>query len=267
MLKQRIITGIVIVLALFTALFVLPPIGFFVVMLIIGILGSIEWAKMSKSVGAIGLYVFPAVMVVVAAVLEYYFEFNLLYNVAGVLIWLILAASLAGTVKDGEKSWITLVKVVVVIPLAVFSVYDLLAKHPDGAYWLATMFILVGIADCAAYFAGRRFGKTKLAARISPGKTREGLFGGLLAVWGLALAGGAVVWEGDYSKMLVFAGVCLLCALFSVVGDLYISLQKRIHHVKDSGSILPGHGGILDRIDSTLAVAPVYALCVKLVLN
>ncbi len=267
MLRQRIITGFIIVLVLFTTLFVLPPLAFFFVILAIGALCAIEWAKMSKAFGTLGPVVFPVVITTVGAFLWYYSEYAILYNLVGVVVWLVLATKLAGTKDRSDNVWISLVTAVAVIPLAVFSISELMASQQDGRYWLVGMFLLVGVSDSVAYFAGRRFGKTKLAPRISPGKTREGLIGALLAVWLVALAAGVLAWPQDYSKMLIFAAICLVCALFSVIGDLFISLQKRIYGVKDSGTLLPGHGGFLDRFDSTLAVAPVYAICIKLLLT
>jgi len=126
---------------------------------------------------------------------------------------------------------------------------------------------LVWIADSAAYFAGRSLGRHKLAPAISPGKTWEGVGGGLLGVLVYAIIcgytipalalrlGGATAW------LLYLSGGVLLCAV-SIVGDLFESAVKRQAHVKDSGTLLPGHGGVLDRIDSALAVLPVVALLV-----
>ena len=267
MLKQRVITGLIIIAVLFTALFILPPIGFGLVLLLLGVLGSVEWAKMSNVFGQFGAVAIPVVVTALTALLYTFSEFAILFNVAGVLIWLLLATTLAGALKREVKTWTTVLVVIGVMPPAIFSMIDLLITDQNGAYWLAAMFVLVGLADSAAYFSGRRFGKTKLAPQISPGKTREGLIGALLAVWVAGLASGVIIWNEDFSMMLIFAIVCVICALFSVVGDLYISLQKRMYGVKDSGTLLPGHGGILDRIDSTLAVAPVFALCVKLLLT
>ncbi len=268
MLKQRIITGLILVLFLFAAIFFVPPIWFFLILIAVGAAGSIEWASMSESFGRAGSVIFPLAVIAGTLILYVYRDFALLFNLAGVALWLLLATTIFRTVEDRTKNaWLTASIAVAAISLAVYAIADLLATQQYGAYWLAGMFILVGVADSAAFFSGRRFGKTKLAPRISPGKTREGLIGSLLSVWVLSLACGALIWRDDYSQLFLFAVVCFACALFSVVGDLYISLQKRIHGVKDSGSLLPGHGGILDRIDSTLAVAPLYALCVNTMLT
>ncbi len=122
--------------------------------------------------------------------------------------------------------------------------------------------VLVAVADTAAYFVGRRYGRTPLAPEISPGKTRAGLVGALLAT---AVAGILMAWalELPLAAWFYFACLAVLVACFSVVGDLAASQLKRRAGVKDSGRLLPGHGGVLDRVDGLLAAAPVYALGVQ----
>ena len=263
MLKKRIITGVIIVAFLFAALFLLPPLWFSFILIAIGVLGSIEWVRMSDSLGMSGLVLVPAAVAVFSLALNYWSIYGILYNLAGIAVWLILAAHVIGSPEKKLRPLHSVLIAVAVIGLAVFSMADLVTVMSNGALWLAGMFVLVGVADSAAFFTGRRFGKTKLAPHISPGKTREGLIGGLLIVWAGALASGVIIWPDSFSQMFKFAMICLICAIFSVLGDLYISLQKRHAGVKDSGTLLPGHGGILDRIDSTLAVSPIYAILVK----
>ena len=119
-------------------------------------------------------------------------------------------------------------------------------------------------ADSGAYFAGRRFGGRwfggrKLAPRISPNKTLEGLLGGVLLA-AIVAAAGALLLDVPASRLPEVLGVVLLTVLFSVAGDLFESLLKRHAGVKDSGTLIPGHGGILDRVDSLLAALPVFAV-------
>lgn len=133
------------------------------------------------------------------------------------------------------------------------------AGQPHGNRWLLLALCIVWAADSGAYFAGRRFGRNKLSPRISPNKTVEGLIGGVAA--GMLLALIAAPLAGASVKQLPYiAIVAIWTILFSVVGDLFESLLKRHVGVKDSGHLIPGHGGVLDRIDSVLAALPVFAL-------
>ncbi|MEG3193140.1 phosphatidate cytidylyltransferase [Lysobacter sp. D1-1-M9] len=133
------------------------------------------------------------------------------------------------------------------------------AELANGHYWLLAALVVVWAADTGAYFAGRRFGKRKLAPAISPNKTVEGLLGGLAAavVAGVLLG---LVAGAELAQLAAVAVVALVAGLFSVVGDLLESLLKRHAGVKDSGHLIPGHGGILDRIDGLLAALPAFAL-------
>ena len=129
----------------------------------------------------------------------------------------------------------------------------------SGPLWLLTALATVWAADSGAYFAGRTLGKRKLSPRISPNKTVEGLIGGLIA--GVVVALAFSILAGATPQQLPLVGaVALVTVLFSVVGDLFESLLKRHVGVKDSGNLIPGHGGILDRIDAVLAALPVFAL-------
>lgn len=130
----------------------------------------------------------------------------------------------------------------------------------QGQYAVLYALLIVWVADSGAYFAGRQWGTTKLAPAISPGKTWAGLWGGLGACALLAL----VVGYWRELGLISLLAVTLAAAVYSVVGDLVESLAKRHAGVKDSGNLIPGHGGVLDRFDSLLAAAPILMLGVEL---
>jgi phosphatidate cytidylyltransferase len=131
-----------------------------------------------------------------------------------------------------------------------------------GSGLVMFLFVLIWVADSGAYFAGRAFGKHKLSPHVSPGKTWEGAFGALLG----AVVCGVVLHRFEWFELsvmqLVF--VCVATAWVSIGGDLFESVMKRQADVKDSGNLFPGHGGVLDRIDSLLAAAPVFLMLVAL---
>jgi phosphatidate cytidylyltransferase len=126
-----------------------------------------------------------------------------------------------------------------------------------GPALLLFLMVLIWVVDSAAYFSGKRWGRVKLAPFISPGKTREGLYGALVGMVIFSL----VLWYWGGMGRVGWFAILLLCmttGLFSVVGDLFESLLKRQRGVKDSGHLLPGHGGVLDRIDSLTAASPIF---------
>ncbi|MCD6056211.1 MAG: hypothetical protein K0R12_1173 [Gammaproteobacteria bacterium] len=131
--------------------------------------------------------------------------------------------------------------------------------HEQGAVWLLLMLLLIWANDTGAYIAGRLWGKKPLMPAVSPAKTVEGFWGGLIL--GVVVAFSTLWWlPVDYSDIWKIVLAALLAGGFAVIGDLWESLLKRLQGLKDSGTILPGHGGILDRIDSLLATAPLFAL-------
>ncbi|MEE9494769.1 MAG: phosphatidate cytidylyltransferase [Gammaproteobacteria bacterium] len=139
------------------------------------------------------------------------------------------------------------------------SLVVLHARPDHGPYWMLFVVVLVWVADSGAYFAGKQWGKNKLAPHVSPGKTWEGVYGALAA--SLFFAWGASNFLHLKTSMLPgFVLVCMIVVLFSIAGDLLESLLKRHQSLKDSGNLIPGHGGMLDRIDSLLAAAPLFSL-------
>lgn len=129
----------------------------------------------------------------------------------------------------------------------------------QGHWWVLFFACIVVAADIGAYTAGRRFGRVKLAPAISPGKTREGVYGALVCSGVVGLVGGLLL-HVPTRLLPVLVILALITVLFSIVGDLFESLIKRHAGVKDSGALFPGHGGVFDRMDSIVAALPVFVL-------
>jgi phosphatidate cytidylyltransferase len=189
-----------------------------------------------------------------------------LYQIASIvgIIWWLLALAWLGRFQFGsnQESWARPLKLaagtLAVVP-AWCALTWLHAEEPNGHRWLLAALATVWAADTGAYFAGRYLGRHKLAPRVSPNKTVEGLLGGVVAgtLVALAFATFAGATTGQLPKVALVAAVAVL---LSIVGDLYESLLKRHAGRKDSGTLIPGHGGVLDRVDAVLAALPVFAL-------
>lgn len=274
MLKTRILTAAVLIALTLSALFWLPPRGWAAVTLaVVGIAAS-EWANLA-GYSKLAQLLFVAGTVAIGVVLlfapgsgfrpERGWPEAVPLFVCGIatLFWLLVAPAWLASGWRVESKLVLALTGALVLIAAWVALVQLQARSPG--LLLATMAI-VWIADTAAYFTGRAFGKRKLAPMISPGKTWEGVYGalGATAVYALVLLWVApgIIHAGALTPLLLAASVGLVLALtaLSVVGDLFKSLLKRQHGVKDSGRILPGHGGVLDRIDALLAVMPPVAL-------
>jgi phosphatidate cytidylyltransferase len=272
MLATRILTALFLVTPVLAALFLLPPWAWGLVALAGAVIAASEWANLAG-------YGRPAWVLFVAGALL--IGINLLFSPLagfaggwpdGVVLavcgpatafWLLVAPVwLRGQWKPGSPLVLAIVGWLVLVAAWV-AVVELQAHSP----WLAlAAMAIVWVADIAAYFAGRAFGRRKLAPSISPGKTWEGVYGALIAVAVYALAlvplAQRAGYMGEVSALAVGAWLllALMLAALSVTGDLFESLQKRHAGVKDSGTLLPGHGGLLDRIDALLAALPLAAL-------
>ena len=186
-----------------------------------------------------------------------------LVSLLGALWWLLALLWLARfEFAAGDNRWSRALKLfagsISVIP-AWAALCWLHASQPNGPAWALFALLIVWAADSGAYFVGVRFGKNKLAPRISPGKSWEGFFGGLLVTLLLAVASLSFLGLGwtSLSDLLLLTAIT---ALFSVAGDLFESLLKRHAGAKDSSDLIPGHGGVLDRVDSLLAALPVFVV-------
>ncbi len=261
-LVARILTAVILApLAILGVLYLSTPL-FAAGLAFVLLLGIWEW---SLIVGVRRLRFGFAVVVVNTLLIGlcwYYLAHkNYLYIVAiGALWWCLAILWLKRiTFAQADIRANTLLKVSVgsLLVLPAWCAAVLLHESDNGARWTLFLFALIWCADIGAYFTGRKFGKKKLAPQISPGNTREGVYGGLAASALFAIGFG--LWTGkSIPDAFLLMGLCLLTVVFSIVGDLFESLMKRHANVKDSGTLLPGHGGVLDRIDSLLAALPVF---------
>ena len=253
MLKERVITALIAVAILLLVLFVLPPVVAQVVVALLILAGAWEWSGFlgSRSTALRAAYVF-LIALLMGAVTWLVPQINgLLFQVA--LVWWVCAlvwTLFYPTPIPEAVRWIA--GVLVLLPLYKALVVLYLASP---AVLLGAL-LIVWAADTGAFITGKLFGRVKLAPQISPGKTWEGVIGGLLIVALLAAFGG---WLFDV-RVGVFVPFCLAIACASVVGDLTVSMFKRTSGLKDSGAIFPGHGGVLDRVDSVAAAAPLFVL-------
>lgn len=259
MLLQRILTAIPLAIGIIWIILFQPSQVFFGLTIVIGALAGYEWAKLA-GLGTAGRFVYLLVVCALPwLIMEHAGKALDLYVYAGAAWWIAVGVYLLRKHPKPAESGVSAPKLLagmLVIPAAMLAM-NAIHRLPDGPEWLLYGLMLVWVADSGAYFAGRRYGRRKLAPAISPGKTREGLYGALIAV-ALYSVLAAVYFQLNTVAAIYLLVLALVLTLVSVAGDLYESVLKRERGVKDSGAILPGHGGILDRIDSVLAAMPVF---------
>lgn len=258
MLRNRVITALILAPLVLAAVFYLPPLGFAIFFWVVAALGVYEWAgllkieQVWKRVSFVGVYAVLALMVY--QVPQHYA--NILTLTC--LLWVFAAIAVLRFPRDIElfrQPWLVAI-VGLTIATGAWVSLMVIRAHDQGSLWLLWILVLVWGADVGAYFAGRAFGRRALAPAVSPGKTWEGVIGGGVLA-GLVCGGAIILWQAN---IWFWLGLTVVLIAVSVFGDLFESLLKRTTGIKDSGTLLPGHGGVLDRIDSILAVLPVLAI-------
>ena len=260
MLKYRLISAFVLIPIVIAALFLLPPMGFAIVTLVVCMLAAWEWGQLSGFTSTsqrVWLAVQPMV------------EGSLWASFAWWIVALLLVLSYPASAAFWRHSKVLrlIFGILTIVPffwgMLALRAWHYADNHYSGALWLLYVMILVWGADSGAYMFGKMFGKHKLAPKVSPGKTWQGFFGGLLTAAVISWAYG--VWAHLDVTPTVLLVCSVVAALASVLGDLTESMFKREAGIKDSGHLIPGHGGILDRIDSLTAAVPVFACLLLLV--
>ena len=265
MLSHRVFTALALLPPFLAAVFLLPTPWFAAVIGVVVLLGALEWLPMiglhrwSVAWAVFGLL--AGLMALVAGSVEAG-VITPAVLLLGVMWWLLAPLFLwhfsrrVGYVGSLGTASGLVVGLLLLLPSWTALVW--LHAQVGGPWLVLLLFVMTWMADIGAYFAGRRFGRHRLAPAISPGKTLEGFAGGLM----LALLSAVFVWQMiPIAEVPVapFLFLLLLAIIYSVIGDLFESMVKRRAGVKDSGALLPGHGGVLDRIDSITASATIFA--------
>ncbi|MBT0720157.1 phosphatidate cytidylyltransferase [Tatumella sp. TA1] len=281
MLKSRLLTAIILIPLVIAALFFLPANGFILVVLAITMLAAWEWGQFAGLKTPLQRILLALVFGLLLAGMVFmlppyqrdihqpYVALSLWVSLSWwcVALLMVLAYPKSKMLWDRSRFLPLVFGALTLVPFF-WGMLVLRQYHYDfdrfaGAWWLLFVLLLVWGADSGAYLFGKLFGRHKLAPKVSPGKTIEGCLGGLAT-------SALIAWIFAYFAPLNVAPMSLICAaviatLASILGDLTESMFKRASGIKDSGNLIPGHGGILDRIDSLTAAVPVFTCVLLLV--
>lgn len=259
MLKERIITALILAPIAIGGVFFLPeiPFAFFIGAIIL--ISAWEWANLSGVEEQGGRIAYAAVVAVLLYLAWYLPPVWLLALAA---LWWAIALSWVLGYPESASTWgnrAPRLAMGLLILVPAWKAFMQLKSYPDSSELILYLFALIWGADVGAYFSGRRFGKRKLAVKVSPGKSWEGVYGGLATAALIAVCVGAYT-GFSVVQILLIVLVSVLTVMVSVLGDLVESMVKRHRGMKDSSQLLPGHGGFMDRIDSLTAATPIFAL-------
>jgi len=265
-LMQRLLTAAVLVPIVVWVVLYSPEFIFLFVLSLIVFIGAYEWSGLAEVensyhkfiVAGFILAVSNGLLLIDAELLTYLMLLSLVFWLL-VIVFIVFMPAYLLAVK--RQRMVMLVLGSVLLSLTFVSLFQLRHAFTHGADLLMYLLLLIWIADSGAYFAGRTLGRNKLSAVISPGKSIEGVVGGLLTCLLFAVLAAGYF---EVASIIGFIFLSLFVVIVSVYGDLFESLLKRRAAVKDSGHILPGHGGVLDRIDSLIAAGPVFYGCLLL---
>jgi len=259
MLQKRILTAAVLIPFVFAAIYQLPAELFQVFSAVFFLLAAWEWTSLADINNKIIKIIY---LVFIASIFVSVTQVNALWVVGMAAVWWGLLVISTMQYPDKQKVWdnkgfLGFFGVLAIAPC--WLSINLLRESSFGPDFLVFLFLLVWGADTFAYFFGKAWGKRKLLPMVSPGKTWEGFYGAVLSTLILATAG-AFWFQLPIAKWPVFFIVCLITLLAGVHGDLVESMLKRARGIKDSGKLFPGHGGVMDRIDSLTAAATFFFL-------
>jgi phosphatidate cytidylyltransferase len=264
MLKQRIITALILLPVVVLAILYLPHPAFALLWAVVLNLAAWEWSALSRLRSSASRITW--LFVIDAALLALWFNINVSVITDSVMLlaagfWVVVAVSLIFDITRRMADLSAMAYRAVSITAGVLVIVPawlaLVLLHASQTSSVLLIFCLVWSADTGAYFAGRRFGKRKLAPSISPGKSWEGVIGGLLLSLALVYVW-SVMGGIPQAEQVAFMIIAMIAVMTSIYGDLLESVFKRVSGIKDSGQILPGHGGAMDRLDSITAAGPIF---------
>lgn len=259
MLKQRIITAAILIPLVLAFLFLASPQWFAIVTGLVTVGGAWEWSNL-MTLKKYSLRIFYLALICLGMLGVMFLSIPSVLAIA--FFWWLLASVMVLFYPYGNRFWNKnymvrgCMGVLVLVPC--WAALNYIFTQENGRYAILFLFILIWGADSAAYFVGKKWGKHKLARYVSPGKSVEGLYGALFCTVLIAVI---ILAACRIPLHAWFGGVILslITVIFSIIGDLFESMLKREAGIKDSGNLLPGHGGLLDRIDSLTAAAPIFA--------
>ncbi len=265
MLKQRLLTALVLIPLVVTGILELSTYHLSLLLTAVLVAASWEWSALMGLRGTLGRMIYALAQGSLLPFSMQLFEWSPIIVLGAAMLWWFVAMFWIGN-SDGQVAESRAMEIfvhgvagILVLQPMWIALVDLHSNGVFGAQLLLYLMVIVWGADSSAYLAGRLWGKARLAVQISPGKTWEGVYGAVAAT--IVIASLGVWWFGFKGTMIVaFVLLSVATVMFSIVGDLWESLLKRRRGLKDSGQILPGHGGIMDRIDSLTAAAPIFCL-------
>ncbi|MCW8346128.1 phosphatidate cytidylyltransferase [Vibrio sp. ZSDZ65] len=275
-MKQRIITALILAPLVVWGIFSLPFLWFMIAVAAITLIGAWEWTQFTLTPSRLVAMLPPVIAIALSVLLipVDVIAFNQVglahITILGVgCSWWLIASGLAMTYPKSANYWQHsnllrhLFGLLTLLPF-LWSILILRAQayHQDpyhGAKLVLFVCLIVWAADSGAYFAGKSLGKRKMAPHVSPNKTIEGLLGGIVTALGVAW-GSSIMFDIEFTSATSMVFITLATVVISVLGDLVESMFKRVSKIKDSSNIIPGHGGVLDRVDSLTAAFPIFAL-------
>lgn len=261
MLKQRVITAAILLPVALIGFFLLEGLAFALFIGVVVVLGAWEWARMAGFANQV-MRVGYALAVALLLLLLYRTPQLAAWLLAFSVLWWLVATALVLGYPDSQRHWggrVGSLAMGMLVLLPAWQALVVLKQWPQGNWLIVTVMVLVWAADIGAYVSGKALGRRKLAPQVSPGKSWEGLIGGLIA--SLLITLGVGLYLGWSSRELVLALLSAgVVVIISVVGDLTESMFKRSSGIKDSSQLLPGHGGVMDRIDSLTAAIPIFTV-------